>query len=56
MKLKAPKQITFWVAVVVALIGVIVSFVAIPFLSNHQHWIIALGFVILAAGNLVEAL
>jgi hypothetical protein len=56
MKLSAPKQITFWVAVVVALIGLIASFVTIPFLSGFALWIVVLGFVILAAGNLLEGL
>ncbi len=54
MKLSAPKQITFWVAVVVSLIGLIASFVAIPFLSGFALWIVVLGFVILVAGNVLE--
>jgi Co/Zn/Cd efflux system component len=54
MKLSAPKQITFWVAVVVAVIGLIASFVAIPVLSGYAFWIVVLGFVILALGNLLE--
>ncbi len=56
MQLSAPKQITFWVAVVVAVIGLIASFVAIPFLSTYAFWIVVLGFIILAAGNLMEGL
>ncbi len=54
MTLSAPKQMTFWIAVVVAVIGLIASFVAIPVLSGFALWIIVLGFVILAAGNLLE--
>jgi hypothetical protein len=56
MTLSAPKQITFWVAVVVALIGLIASLVAIPVLSGFALWIVVLGFVILAAGNLLQGL
>jgi threonine/homoserine/homoserine lactone efflux protein len=56
MKLSAPKQITFWVAVVVAVIGLIGSFAAIPVLSGFALWIVVVGFVILAAGNLLENL
>ncbi len=56
MKLSAPKQVTFWVAVVVALIGLISGLVAIPVLSGFALWIVVLGFVILAAGNLLEGL
>lgn len=57
MKLSAPKQITFWVAVVVVLIGVIARLVASATVPGLVSWIIVvLGFVILAAGNLVESL
>ncbi len=56
MKLSAPKQITFWVAVVVALIGLLASFVSIPLLSAYALWIVVLGFVVLGAGNLVEGI
>jgi threonine/homoserine/homoserine lactone efflux protein len=56
MQLSAPKQITFWVAVVVALVGLVSSFVAIPVLSGFAFWIVVLGFVILAAANLMEGL
>lgn len=56
MKLSAPKQVTFWVAVIVAVIGVIASFVTIPGLSGFAFWIVVLGFVILAVANLMEGL
>ncbi|MGD0173177.1 MAG: hypothetical protein ABSC61_01890 [Anaerolineales bacterium] len=56
MKLSAPKQITFWVAVVVAVVGVIASLVTIPVLSGIALWIVVIAFVILALGNLVEGL
>ncbi len=51
-----PKQAAFWVAVVVFLVGLIASLVAIPVLSPWAIWIVAPGFVILAAGNLVQGL
>ncbi len=56
MKLSAPKQITFWIAVALAVLGVIVKL--IPSLSKFglSGWLILIGFVVLAAGNLVENL
>ena len=54
MKLSAPRQITFWIAVIVALVGVIASLVTIPVLSGFAFWIVVLGFIILAVGNLME--
>lgn len=54
MKLSPPKHITFWIAVIVALLGVLASFVTIPVLSGFSFWLVVIGFVILAAGNLIE--
>ncbi len=54
MKLSAPKQITFWVAVIVAVVGLLAALVSIPPLSGFALWILVLGFVVLAAGNLFE--
>ncbi len=56
MKLSAPKQATFWVAVVIGLIGLLAGLVPIPVLSPLAFWVVVLGFVILALGNLLEGL
>ena len=56
MNLSAPKQITFWIAVVVAVIGVIASLVTVPVLSGFAFWLVVIAFVILAAANLLEGL
>ncbi|MBN1890014.1 MAG: hypothetical protein JW850_18605 [Thermoflexales bacterium] len=54
MKLSAPKQITFWVAVVLAVLGLLASLISIPVLSGFALWLIVIGFVVLAAGNMLE--
>ncbi len=54
LHLSAPKQTTFWIAVVLAVLGVLASVVTIPVLSGLSFWLVVLGFVILALGNLVE--
>ena len=56
MKLRAPKNITFWIAVIIAVVGVIASFVTIPFLSPYAFWLVVIAFVLLALGNLLEGL
>jgi len=56
MKLSAPKQITFWIAVVIAVVGVIAKLVSIPVLSRGPGWLLLIAFIVLAAGNLVEGL
>ncbi|MCI0476252.1 MAG: hypothetical protein L0Y55_08395 [Anaerolineales bacterium] len=55
MKLSAPKQVTFWVAVVVAVLGLIANFVpSLPVLGGLGFWLLLLGFVILVVGNVLE--
>lgn len=54
MKLSPPKQITFWIAVVLAVLGVIANLITIPVVSGFAFWLVVIGFVVLAAGNLID--
>jgi hypothetical protein len=54
MDLNEPKVITFWIAVVVAVIALIAFIVTIPVLSGIAFWLMLIAFVILAAGNLLK--
>ena len=56
MTLKAPKQITFWIAVAIAVVGVVLRLVNIPSLSGHPGWVELIAFVVLALGNLIKGL
>ncbi len=56
MKLSAPKQVTFWVAVVIGLIGLVVQIAQISILLPYAFWIVVVGFVILILGNMVKGL
>jgi threonine/homoserine/homoserine lactone efflux protein len=56
MKLSEPKQITFWIALIVAIVGVLASLVTIPVLSGIAFWLVVIAFIILAAGNLMKGL
>lgn len=56
MKLSPPKHTTFWISVIVAVLGVIASFVSIPILYGLSFWLVVIAFVILAAANMVEGL
>jgi threonine/homoserine/homoserine lactone efflux protein len=56
MDLSAPKQITFWVAVVLAVVGVLGYFVPSLGLGSFSFWLVVIGFVVLAAANLFEGL
>ena len=56
MELSAPKQITFWIAVVLAVLGVLGSLVPSLGLAGFAFWLVVIGFVLLAAANLFEGL
>lgn len=52
MKLSAPKNVTFYVSIVLAVIALIGFFVAS--MSAFAPWILLIAYVVLAAGNLME--
>jgi len=54
MNLSEPKQITFWIAVILAVLGILAQLVTIPVLSGFAFWLLAIGFIILALGNLLK--
>jgi hypothetical protein len=56
MKISAPKQITFWIAVALAVLGLLGFLVTIPVLTGLAFWLVLVGFIVLAAGNLMEGL
>lgn len=54
MKLNAPTQASFWLAVLLALLALIGSIVTIPYLTQYGFWVLFIGFIVLAAGNLLK--
>lgn len=56
MKLSRPKVITFWIAVALAVFGIMGSQGMIPELSSYAFWLVVAGFVLLALGNLLNNL
>lgn len=54
MRLSAPKKWVFWTSVALAAAGLVGSFVTIPFVSGFAFWFILVGYVLLAAGNLLK--
>jgi heme/copper-type cytochrome/quinol oxidase subunit 1 len=56
MKLSAPKQVTWWVAVVVGVVGILANFVTIPFLSDYAFWLVVIGFVLLVLATFLKDL
>jgi len=54
MRLSAPKNITFYIAVALAVIALIGYFIAS--FTPFAPWILLVAFIVLAAGNLLEGL
>jgi hypothetical protein len=55
MNLSAPSQVVFWIAVVIAVLAIIGTFVAIPVITPYAFWVAILAFVVLAGGTLMKS-
>lgn len=56
MKLSAPKQITWTVAVVLGVLGILGNFGIIAALAAYSMWMLTIGFVLLAIGTLFNGI
>ena len=56
LRLNPPKVVTFWIAVLLTLVGVIAEVAPIASLAGYALWLVVAGFVLLALGNLLEGL
>lgn len=56
MKLSAPQQITWWIALIVGVVGIIAHLVAIPVLSGLAFWLVAVAFVLLILATFLKGL
>jgi hypothetical protein len=56
MKLSRPKESTFIVAVILAVIALLGMVTPIPFATQYAFWILVIAFVLLALGNLYKGL
>lgn len=56
MKLSAPKEITWWIAVIIGVLGILGNFTTIQYVSANAFWFVAVGFVLLALATLFRDL
>ncbi|MBV8565233.1 MAG: hypothetical protein JO273_07255 [Methylobacteriaceae bacterium] len=54
--LKQPRQLTFLVSLVLAVLGVLSTRMHIQYVSGHGFWFVVAGYVVLALGTLIDAL
>lgn len=56
MKLSAPKFLTFIIAVILAVLGVIFFLAKVSVVYDYAIWFVVAGFVLLGLGNLIKGL
>ncbi len=56
MNLSPPTTAVFIISTVLAVLAIIGTFVAIPFISGNAFWVAIIAYIILAAGNLFRGL
>jgi hypothetical protein len=56
MKLNAPKVVTWWVAVVLGVLGVLGLFTKLPIVGGFSNWLLVAGFALLAIATAVKGL
>jgi len=56
MNLSAPKMVTWWVAVVIGLLGILDHFVKLPLIGGFSSYLVVIAFVILAVATVVDGL
>jgi len=53
MKLSAPKNVTFYVAAALGILGFLGFLIPIPLVTGSAFWFVFVGFLVLLAGNLL---
>ena len=51
-----PKQVTWLIALLIALVGVIAHFVAIPVLSGVSFWLVLVACLLILVANVMKGL
>jgi len=54
--MNAPKKITFLVALIVGVLGIVGSFISVPVVSGIAFWLLAAGWLLLILGCFVKGL
>ncbi|MCI0694425.1 hypothetical protein L0337_20750 [candidate division KSB1 bacterium] len=56
MKLNAPTQTLWLIAVILGVLGIVGRFVTIAYVSTYSFWLVAVGFVVLVVGTKMKGL
>lgn len=56
MTFKSPTTLTFWISVILAVLGLLGQVASIGVLSTFAFWLVLVAFILLAAGVLFKGL
>lgn len=56
MKLSAPKVITWWISLILGVVGILGEITTIPVVSDIAIWIVAVGLALLLVATAVKSL
>ena len=56
LKLSAPTQLVWIIAVILGVLGLLAKFGTIPVVSAYEFWFVFVGFAMLAVATLVKGL
>ena len=56
MKLTAPKQITWWIALIIAILGLFGQFGIVAALNPYALWLFLIAYALLAVATLIKGL
>lgn len=56
MQLSAPKPGTWWIALILGVLGIVATFVTIPGLTEFSFWLVVVGWVLLLLAAVIECL
>jgi len=56
MRLNAPTKMVWYLCIILAALGVIANFIAIPFVSIHAFWFVVVAFVLLTLSTFIKGL
>jgi heme A synthase len=56
MKLSRPKEVTWWIAVILGGLGLVAKLGVLPTLAGYAFWLVFAGFVLLVLGTLFKNL
>lgn len=54
MRLSPPTKLVFYISAVLALLGLIGTFVSIPFVSGFAFWFVLVAYILLFLGNALK--